>query len=283
MSAEGGGGGEAGGRALCGTQPGAELPRPDPRLRCCVVVPARDEQALIGACIDALARQRGAEPCLYELLLVLDVCRDETARRARERAWAHPDLVLHLLAGPGSGAGAARRVGMERASERLHAIGRHDGLIACTDADSRVAPDWIRVQLDAAARGARAIGGRIELDPREELALGGAVTRRRRDDARRRHARVLQRPGPPGSTAEHWQFSGASMAVTARTYREVGGLEPLVALEDEAFERALVRHGVPLQRSLAVRVRTSARLRGRARAGLARDLEAAAREAAAPR
>jgi GT2 family glycosyltransferase len=253
-------------------------PRPDPRLRCCVVIPARDEQALVADCIEALARQRGAERVVYEVLLVLDGCRDETARRALDRARRHPGLALHLLAGPAAGAGAARRVGMDRASERLHAVGRPDGLIACTDADSRVAPDWVATQLAAAARGARAIGGRIELDPRDEHRLGAAVVGWRGREARRRHARVREHPGPAGSTAEHWQFSGASMAVTAQTYREVGGLEPLVALEDEAFERALIRHGVPVERSLAVRVQTSARLRGRARLGLAHDLAAAVEE-----
>lgn len=265
------------------TEPGGALLLADPRLRCCVVIPARDEQALVGRCIEALARQRGAEPRSYEVLLVLDGCRDETALRAVERARRHPGLALHLLVGPAVGAGAARRVGMDRASERLHAVGRPGGLIACTDADSRVAPDWVAAQLEATARGARAIGGRIELDPREEHRLGEAVARWRGSDARRRHARVRAQPGPPGSTAEHWQFSGASMAVTAKTYSEVGGLEPLVALEDEAFERALIRHGVPVQRPLAVRVRTSARLRGRATLGLAQDLAAAVEAAGAGR
>jgi glycosyltransferase involved in cell wall biosynthesis len=250
------------------------LPPPDPRLRCCVVVPAHDEEALVGDAIEALARQRAVEPAAYEVVLVLDGCRDATGRRARERAERHPRLALHLLAGPGSGAGAARRIGMDRASERLHAVGRPAGLIACTDADSRVAPDWIAAQLGAVAHGACAIGGRIELDPRDVERLGEAVVHRRLLDAQRRHARVRAQPGPPGSTAEHWQFSGASMAVTAATYRAVGGLEPLVALEDEAFERALIDHGVPVQRPLAVRVRTSGRLRGRARLGLAHDLAA---------
>jgi len=247
----------------------------DPALCCCVVVPAHDEQVLIGGCIDALARQRGVEAAAYELLLVLDDCRDATRARACEYGARHPGLALHLLESPGRGPGAARRVGMDLACARLHRAGRPGGLIACTDADSRVAPDWIRAQVDAAQHGARAIGGRIELDRLEACALGTAATDARALDAARRHARIRSRPGPPGSTAEHWQFSGASMAVTAGTYRDVGGLEPLVALEDEAFEAALIEHGVPITRSLAVRVTTSARLRGRARRGLAHDLAAA--------
>ena len=71
---------------------------------------------------------------------------------------------------------------------------------------------------------------------------------------------------------EHHQFSGASLAVTASTYAEVGRLEPREALEDEGFERALHRHGVPIERLAAVRVTTSGRRFGRARRGLAVDL-----------
>jgi hypothetical protein len=72
--------------------------------------------------------------------------------------------------------------------------------------------------------------------------------------------------------AEHWQFSGASLALTASAYSEIGGLEPRAALEDEYLERALSRCGIPIERPLSVRVATSARLVGRANRGLARDL-----------
>ncbi len=157
---------------------------------------------------------------------------------------------------------------MDLACARLHAVERPHGLVASTDADSVVAPDWLATQLAAAAGGARAIGGRIELCPRELALLPAAVASGHAARGRRRHARVRAESGP----AEHWQFSGASMALTAATYSEVGGLEPLPALEDEALERALHRHGVPIERSLAVRVTTSARVLGRASRGLAHDL-----------
>lgn len=70
----------------------------------------------------------------------------------------------------------------------------------------------------------------------------------------------------------HWQFSGASTSLTAETYREVGGLEPVTALEDEALEGVLRRRGIPIDCLLSVRVTTSARLVGRAERGLAHDL-----------
>ena len=54
-------------------------------LRACVVVPARDEEELIGACIAALAAQTGVARDEYEVLLVLDRCTDATAERAAQR------------------------------------------------------------------------------------------------------------------------------------------------------------------------------------------------------
>lgn len=240
--------------------------------RCCVVVPAQNEEDLIGACLDALADQRQLRPDDLDVIVVLDACTDHTAaevERARDR---HPHLRITVLPGPGRGAGPARRVGMDVACGRL----APSGLIACTDADSTVAPDWVAAQLSAVARGARAIGGRIEVNADDRAALGPRVMADRAHSQVRRHRRVVDDPGPPGSTAEHWQFSGASMAVTVEVYRRVGGMVPRAALEDEAFERALMQHGVPIHRTLAVQVTTSGRLHGRAEAGLAKDLALAA-------
>ncbi len=59
---------------------------PTPGLLASVVVPARDEEELIGACIEALCGQRGVEPGSWEVLLVLDGCTDETEARALDAA-----------------------------------------------------------------------------------------------------------------------------------------------------------------------------------------------------
>ena len=139
------------------------LPPPNPSLRVCVVVPARNEEEFVGSCLRALAEQEGVSCEEYEVLLVLDGCTDGTEARAKEIAASYPSLRLHLLDGPGEGSGYARRVGMEVACDRLHAVGRPHALISSTDADTVVAPDWASAQLAAAERGARAIGGRIEL------------------------------------------------------------------------------------------------------------------------
>jgi len=245
---------------------------PNARLQAVVVVPARDEQARIEACLLALARQREVSAESYEVIVILDGCRDATAAVVRALASRAPQLRVHVVELPVSqGVGRARRRGMDLACERLFSVGRHDGLIASTDADSVVADDWLACQLALTTRGASAIGGLIELDAGETGALAvQALTERERRGVERMRAVFDQHPGE--GTVEHHQFSGASLALTAQTYRRCGGLPVRAALEDEALERELQARGVPIYRSRRVRVRTSARTDGRAPRGLARDL-----------
>lgn len=231
-----------------------------------VVIPARDEAGTIAACLTALARQT-VGPGAFEAILVADACSDDTeavARAAAERL----GVALTVLQGPGAGSGPARRLGMDAAAERLEALGRRNGLIATTDADSSPAEDWLARQLAHVSRGATVVAGLIELYPEDVVRLPDAVRGRRDRDARRRLAHVTERD--PG--AEHHHFAGASLGVTAETYRRVGGLDGCEALEDQAFGAKLARHGVPVVRAADVRVRTSARTDGRARRGLSADL-----------
>jgi glucosyl-3-phosphoglycerate synthase len=248
------------------------LSPPNPALRACVVVPARDEEALIASCLEALARQERVAHHEYEVLLILDRCTDETEQRAREVGDAYPSLKLHFLEGPGRGSGPARRAGMDAACARLLQVGRPEGLVACTDADSVVASDWLTAQLRAVSEGARAIGGHIELA--DDGSLPERVRRRHAEEGRRRHEILLS---DPAGEAQHWQFSGASMALTAAVYEQVGGLGPLTALEDEHLEKVLRHHHVLIHRLLSVRVTTSPRLVGRATRGLSNDLARTAR------
>jgi glucosyl-3-phosphoglycerate synthase len=247
----------------------SELLPPAPDLVACVVIPAHNEQRRIAACLRALAAQREVDGS-FEVLLVADGCTDRTLELAIATA-DEDGLALLPIVHPPSGAGVARRAGMELAAARLHAVGRPHGLIACTDADTRVASDWLATQLALAGAGAHAIGGLVELDALEAAELEPAVLRRRELHASRR----LEDVRALDPTAEHHHFAGASLGVTAATYVAVGGLEPLSSLEDEAFARRLQRYGIPITRSTRVRVTTSARTRGRSRRGLSADLDLA--------
>jgi glucosyl-3-phosphoglycerate synthase len=231
-----------------------------------VVVPARNEQDRIGACLEALAAQTISRDA-FETVVVLDDCSDETGAVARERA-DRLGLRLTLLEGQGIGAGGARRIGLDAAADRLCVLGRLDGLIACTDADSRPAPDWLERQLAHLREGARVIAGAIEIDPDDAMRLPPEVLRRRDRDASERFDRVRSRD----PRAEHHHFAGASLGMTAALYREVGGIEAVPSGEDAVFAERLAVRGVPVRRAADVRVLTSARVKGRTPRGLSVDV-----------
>jgi glucosyl-3-phosphoglycerate synthase len=258
--------------ASSGEEDAPILPAPEPTLRAVVVVPARDEADRIGACLLALGSQQRVASCDYEVIVVLDGCTDGTAERVYEIAAELPQLRLHTVAlAVSAGVGRARRIGMDLACARLEAVARPHGLIASTDADSRVLEDWLAAQLDLVERGARAIGGQIELDVSEAGGLPPGALAARRAAAEARMNDVIAQ-APAHVTTEHHHFSGASLAVTAEAYRDCGGLPARAALEDEALELELARRAIAIHRSASVRVLTSARTDGRAPRGLARDL-----------
>jgi glycosyltransferase involved in cell wall biosynthesis len=251
------------------------LPAPESALRAVVVVPARDEQERIAACVAALCDQQAVSWEQYEVIVILDGCTDATAEVTRRIAGETPGLRLHQieLVVP-QGVGRARHLGMDLACERLLSVGREDGLIASTDADSVVAADWLCAQLELLDAGAEAIGGRIELDVQEAETLV-PETLAAREHAVAARTRRAMRLSATSAVIEHHQFSGASLALTAAAYVRCGGLPVRAALEDEALEHALVHQGVAIHRSDRVRVRTSARTSGRAPRGLAHDLASA--------
>ncbi len=255
---------------LSATRSGGPLDSPRDWLRAVVVVPARDEEARIGACLEALAAQVEVVPEEFEVIVVLDACVDGTAAALDAARARLPRLTVHVVPGPGRGAGPARATGMDVGCARLEAVGREDGLIASTDADSIVAPDWIARQLEAIAGGAEAIGGEILLDPTEAAGLPPGVLAEREAQLASRTREAAAR-GP----AEHAHFSGASLGVTPRAYRRAGGMAWLAALEDQELEDRLVAAGIRIHRLRPVSVVTAARTEGRAERGLARDLELA--------
>jgi len=235
-----------------------------------VVVPARNEEARIGACLEALAAQRDVDLARVLVVLVLDDCSDGTRAMALAVAARRPALRLCLINGSGMGAGPARALGMRHARDAIDSDDRF-ALLLSTDADTRVGPAWIASQIAAVGSGSLAIGGLIELDPDEARRHPAAVETR----ARRAPGRLLAvRRHTAG--AEHHHFSGASFALTPATYDRIGGLPDPEVLEDEALERHLRERDVPICYLRSVQVVTSARLNGRVRgAGLAHALRAA--------
>jgi hypothetical protein len=269
---------------------------PDPGLTACVVIPARDEAATIGAAIAALAAQETragvpADSSAFEVVVLANNCTDDTAERAREAGRRFPGLALHVVerrfAAAEAHVGAARRAVMDEAARRLFAVGRPRGVIASTDADTQVAPDWLEAIAGEVAAGADAVAGRILFRDLNELP---APTRRFHllDTACRlllAELETLVDPDPADPWPRHHQHFGANFAVTAGTYRRAGGTPAVPVLEDVALVDALRRIDARIRHSPRAAVRTSARRSGRVAVGLAGQLgewEQMARDGAAP-
>ncbi|MEF7615732.1 glycosyltransferase family 2 protein [Aquincola sp. MAHUQ-54] len=252
----------------------AAFPPPRPGLRASVVVPVRDEARRLPAALQALADQHGAPP--FEVLVLVNNTRDDSAAIARRFAAQRPDCVLHVaeldFAPQDAHVGHARRWLMDEASHRLAAAGAVRGVIASTDGDSRVAPGWLAATLAAVDAGADAVGGRLLADADAQ----GQPARAQRWDtlyrlARERLASLLD-PEDGDPWPRHHQHFGASLAVTAEAYGRVGGVPPVRWLEDEALVEALRRADARVRHSPAVRVVTSSRRQGRVDVGLSWQL-----------
>lgn len=258
---------------------------PLPQCNVCVVVPVRNEADLIESTLSALAHQvdltgRSLDPTCYEVILLANNCDDHSAAIARQFARQN-SLVLHVVERslPASDAhvGWVRKALMDEAYHRLGSIDRQQGIIASTDGDTCVAPNWIAAIQSEIAGGAEAVGGRIVTDRRDRAALAAyARACHLREVGYRFLIAELEAyldPHPFDGLPRHFQHFGASLAVTAELYGRAGGMPLVRASEDVALYKALLRVDARFRHSLRVRVTTSARQVGRAQHGLADQLD----------
>ena len=251
----------------------------------CIVVPAREESVRIEKCLSALVRQvdpdgRPIDPVKYEVIVLANNCHDETAARARAFGVQHPCLVLHVVEinfpPERSYVGCARKLLMDEACRRLFLLGRPGGVIASTDADSFVDPGWIAGIMREVDAGADAVGGRIVADRDERLLLHPSAEltylQQVAYDFLIAELEDLIDPDPFDPFPRHFNHIGASLAVTAGLYAQIGGLPDVLEDEDKELYKAILRSGARFRHSLDVRVTTSARLDGRVERGFSAGL-----------
>jgi|GEM_PF-551388 len=273
-----------------------QLPPPSSFLRACVIIPAKDEATNLPATLAALAGQvdgagRPLPPAEVEVIVLANNCQDHTAEVVRAAAAQHPRLALHVaelhLPPAEAHVGRARRLLLDEAARRLEIVeAPGSGLLLSTDADTLVAPTWVWATRQEAAAGAEAVAGRI-LTAKAALAASAAAAAapadsrcpvralQVRDAAYRLLLTQLEHrldAAPADPWPRHHQHFGASLAVTVRAYRRVGGLPVVPFLEDEALWQLLRQHDLPVRHSPHVRVVTSPRRCGRVEVGLSWQL-----------
>lgn len=240
------------------------------------VVPAHDEEELIGACLDALLVARAVvlrrRPELQVgIVVVLDDCRDDTARIVRERLAGFDSEEAVTVVIDERSVGAARRAGVAAAAGSGAAGSGAAGSgaagsgaagsaaadvserwIANTDADSRVPEDWFSVHADAFDDGVAVLLGTVRPD----------FTDFSEEDVER-----WSLTHPPGHLPGN--VHGANLGVRADRLDELGGFRELAEHEDvDLVERARAA-GLRVVPTLDAPVETSGRRRGRTPGGYA--------------
>jgi len=246
-----------------------------------VAIPASNEEATIEAALtpfvlqyDSALRQVAYDS--YEIIVFVNRSYDETARRARAFKAKHPEIALHVLeqhsvdAQPH--AGHARGAVMALAAERMTTSGRR-GIVATTDADSRVGDQWIAATLRALSH-VDAVGGHIIPDiPLDDLERTSIERDQEHRNALVRLETLLD-PVPWDPWPRHGNHQGASLALHALAFNRVGGVPLVPVLEDLGLYRALLLEDLRFKHDLGVKVITSTRRTGRVPGGFASDLEA---------
>jgi hypothetical protein len=232
--------------------------------RVAIAIPARDESGRIARCVDRLmglaADPRHERPVV---VVLANNCEDATARIAAARGAV---VVSVRLPAERAHAGWARRLALEAAASHLR---EHNDALVCTDADTRVAPDWLARTFDHLDRGWDAVAGLARLDPRELRHMPPA--HRARLAEIRRYAKALDYLRAREDTSEPWPRhfyeGGASIAMTLGAFEDIGEAPTPRVGEDRALFDALRRCGRSVRHPLDVRVATSPRLIGRAGGG----------------
>ncbi|MCQ0969586.1 glycosyltransferase family 2 protein [Paracoccus sp. TK19116] len=234
-----------------------------------IVIPARNEEARIGACLAAIAPQ--AKDILT--VLVVNGTNDGTIAAARRTA-TESGLRLDIIdrgAITAGGVGSARTIGCN------HALTKHLSIkaILTTDADCIVAQDWVANTL-AHLSHHDAVCGRVEAMPEESSILSGMDPGPATLEGRyrelvlafyRRHA-----PEAANPDVHHGEAAGASLALTRTAYDRTGGFRALTTGEDTDLVRRMKKAGLSVRHAPDVVAHASCRLDGRARGGMAEAL-----------
>jgi hypothetical protein len=229
-------------------------------------VPARDEADRIADCLRRLTSlEIDSRVASIEIVVLANNCTDDTARVAATFGPRCKTIAMDLPP-ERAHAGWARRLALDAAANRLRA---DTDVLMSTDADTRVARDWLMRTLDHLDAGWDAVAGLARLDPaelrrldrqhRHRLAL---IQRHERAQTSLRARREGDEPWP-----RHFYEGGASIAATLSAYRRTGGAPTPPVGEDKALFEAIRQAGGRVRHPTNVRVQTSARLVGRAPGG----------------
>jgi len=202
-----------------------------------VIIPACNEEAEIESCLQALERARqhfyskgiSTKEIDIQILVVLDSCTDGTA----EKISSYNILTISC---------SYRCVGKTRDLGIQYLIEKGCDWICCTDADSRVHPDWFEnMQLHQPTH---VICGVVEIANWEHLS----------SSTKQQYLRHYQ------DRMGHRHIHGANLSFRASSYKRLGGFKPMPCHEDVDLVKRAEQIGLHITWSNQLRVITSSRL-----------------------
>ncbi len=136
--------------ALAGIRTARVLPRPFPATRFAVVIPAHNEETVIGQTVETLL-QMDYPRDLFHVFVVADFCTDSTAEIARQKG----ATCFERTAGERGGKGPA----VSYLLEQVFASGAAGDAIIVFDADTRADPNFLKLMDARLAMGDQVIQG----------------------------------------------------------------------------------------------------------------------------
>lgn len=225
-----------------------------------VAIPAHDEADAIGGCLEAAVAalaeaQRRGVVARARVAVAAHRCADDTRDRALDRLTGLSGIESVVVDDPRDLAVGAVRTGLIRYAINLPEPLSSDCWILSTDADTIVPSDWATGLLTAAR------------ESRADLVLGLADLQDWSvDDSARRVYDELIEAGIRGEQHDH--VYAANLAVSWPAFAAVDGFPGVAHGEEHALVRAVRSSGRCVVSPLTPRVATSARMPGRAAAGL---------------
>ena len=222
-----------------------------------IVIPARDEEALLPRCLRSVFAAQALLPSdvTTDLVVVSDRSTDGTFATAREMLQGAGIVVRTEVGCVGAARALGARLLLERSSTRPQRC-----WLANTDADCEVPRTWLIDQLAMAEAGFAAVAGVIDVDSFEEHGL--LVPKRFRDS-------YLIHPD-----GTHPHVHAANLGVRADAYLLAGGWQDLSTAEDHDLWSRLQLTDQRRIADASLCVLTSGRRTGRAPLGFAAALAA---------
>jgi len=213
-----------------------------------VVIPARNEEALIARCLESVLAAAAESSVPVHVTVVADGCTDRTAEIA------HQFEGVHVLEVTEANVGRARAVGVTWAMHRAR-VATSTLWIANTDADSVVPRNWLADQVALGSKGTDLVIGTVRPDFNDLSEAQIAAW----------HAGHVA--GKPNG-----HVHGANLGIRGSIYEAARGFAPLAEHEDvDLVARCAVLNCVAIA-SDDFEVQTSGRQYGRTEGGYARYL-----------